>query len=364
MDTNLLTLAINIVEFLIALGILAGLHEFGHFIVSKACGIEVEEFGFGFPPRMVKLFTWGGTQFTFNWIPFGAFVRPKGENDPNVPGGLGAASPWARLGVLLGGPITNLLVGVFLFALLFTQTGAPDTHSVQIIAVNEKSPAALAGIQTGDIVVKVSSQPVTSMESLSAVVRENLGKEITLTLRRDTQTIETKAVPRVDPPEGEGALGITMSNPVVPITWFKALPFAAQVTYEQMRTLILLPGRLIQGQVAPEQARVVGPKGMFDIYQQARIRDEADTSAASTPLLGLNTIWLLGTISIALGLTNLFPIPALDGGRILFVLPELIFRKRVRPEYENMVHTIGFALLLAFMVYVTMQDFLNPIVLP
>ncbi|HOD05757.1 MAG TPA: site-2 protease family protein, partial [Anaerolineaceae bacterium] len=110
-----MTSLLRILEFILALGVLVFLHELGHFLVSRFFKIEIEEFGFGFPPRMVKLFKLGGTDFTINWIPFGAFVRPKGENDPEVSGGLASANPWVRLAVLLGGPVMNLLTGVILF---------------------------------------------------------------------------------------------------------------------------------------------------------------------------------------------------------------------------------------------------------
>src|SRR4030043_1422295 len=104
-----------IVEFIFALGALIFIHEFGHFIACKLLKIEVEEFGFGYPPRALKLFTLGGTKFTLNWIPFGGFVRPKGENDPSIAGGMAAASPWKRIAVLLAGPTMNLLTAVILF---------------------------------------------------------------------------------------------------------------------------------------------------------------------------------------------------------------------------------------------------------
>jgi regulator of sigma E protease len=156
-----------------------------------------------------------------------------------------------------------------------------------------------------------------------------------------------------------------MSNPIVPITWYQAVPFAAYFTYEQAHQLILLPGRLIQGQVSPQQSRLVGPVGMFDIYAQARTRDEqSSTAAGGAQPPAVNTLFLIATISVALGLTNLLPIPALDGGRIIFVLPEILIHKRVPPQYENMVHLIGFAALILIMVYVTTQDIMNPIVLP
>ncbi|HEX2979838.1 MAG TPA: site-2 protease family protein, partial [Anaerolineaceae bacterium] len=121
------------------------------------------------------------------------------------------------------------------------------------------------------------------------------------------------------------------------------------------------PGRLIRGQTSSDEARLVGPKAMFDIYSEARRRDsEAASSPISEP--AVNVLWFVGSISVALGLTNLLPIPALDGGRIIFVIPEIILRRRIPQQYENLVHLIGFAALLLLMSYITIQDFTNPII--
>ncbi len=128
--------------------------------------------------------------------------------------------------------------------------------------------------------------------------------------------------------------------------------------------MALLPGRLIAGSIPPDQARVVGPVGMFNIYQQARARDTQDQAAQNPQTPAVNTLLLMAFISVALGITNLLPIPALDGGRILFVLPELITRRRVKPEFENTVHMIGFALLILLLVVITTNDLLHPIALP
>lgn len=369
---------VNFVIFIIAFGLLVFLHEFGHYLMSKLFHIEVEEFGFGFPPRMVKLFQFHETEFTLNWIPFGAFVRPKGENDPNVTGGLAAASPWARLLVLFGGPLMNLITGILLFSLVFTKMGAPDTSKVLIVEVNSGSPAQSAGLQVNDVVQKINDTAILSTAQLSTVVHENLGKDIAITVDRGGKQVVLHAMPRQNPPAGQGALGITMSNPYRPMNWLQSLPYATQITYQQGRALLTLPFQLLSGQASAQDARFVGPKGIFDIYSAARTRDQQETTAAANPSqgqggqsqgqtvfgLGLNTLGFLATISIALGFTNLLPIPALDGGRILFVLPEILLRRRVPAQYENAIHLIGFTLLILLMIYVTTQDFINPVINP
>jgi regulator of sigma E protease len=357
---------LRIGEFIIAFGLLVFLHELGHYVFAKLFNIEIEEFGFGFPPRLVKLFQFRETEVTLNWIPFGAFVRPKGENDPAVPGGLAAANPWARLAVLFGGPLANIVTGILLFSFLFAQLGAPDTSRVLIVGVNPNSPAQEAGILPDDIVTHVNNEEIDSTNELSQVVRQNLGQEIQISLLRDGQTYQTSAVPRVNPPEGEGALGITMSNPVREMGYLESLPHAGQMAFQQGRMLLSLPFMLLSGQASPEESRLVGPKGIYDIYSAVRERDDEMVGEPDQrePLIGLNTIGFLATISIALAFTNLLPIPALDGGRILFVLPEILFRRRIPAQYENMVHLIGFAVLILLMIYVTTQDIINPIVLP
>jgi regulator of sigma E protease len=361
--SSALSLAVQIVEFILAIGIMAFLHESGHFLVSRLFKIEVEEFGFGFPPRMVKLFTWKGTLFSLNWIPFGAFVRPKGENDPDVPGGLSSSSPWARLFVFLGGPVMNILTGIILFTIVFSHTGLPNTSVVQIVDVSAASPAALANLLPGDVLTSINGQKVDSMQALSQNVQSNLGKLITIDYLRQTKPGQVQLTPRVNPPQGQGALGIVMGNPIMTISWYQAVPFAAQVTFEQAKQLILLPVHLIQGSTAQNAVRFVSPKGMFDIYQQVQTQD-AQASTTGQPSGSVNTLWFLAAVSVAFGLTNLLPLPALDGGHILFVLPEIFLRRRVPARFEAVVHLVGFFALIALMIYITTQDFINPIKLP
>jgi regulator of sigma E protease len=358
----------TIIEFIILFGLLIFFHELGHFIVCRIFKIEVEEFGFGFPPRMLTLGKFQGTIISLNWIPFGGFVRPKAESDASVEGGLASANPWVRMAVALGGPVTNLAIGIVLFSLVFIQAGVPDRSRVQIFSVNEDSPAYQAGLQSGDVFVRINDEPIDSQEELSAMVQQNRGNEITIVVDRDGQQLESRAVPRVNPPPNQGALGISMGNPTIEIGMLEAVPMAAQATYEQARMLISLPGQLIAGQVQPDQARFVGPKGIYDMYAQAREMDEEVTAVVPTEEIptppAIFTLSLMAMLSVALGLTNLLPIPALDGGRILFTLPEILTGKRIPQEYENLVHLIGFAALIILMIYVTTQDIINPIQIP
>ncbi len=350
-----------IFEFVASLVVLIIVHEFGHFIAARLLKVEVEEFGIGFPPRALTLFKAGGTIFSLNWIPLGGFVRPKGENDPNVPGGLAAASPWVRLAVLFAGPLMNLLTGAILYAVIFLQIGQPDLTRVEILEVAANSPAAQAGLLPGDIVVSVADQPITSTQSLHDTIYANLDTEVEVKIERGGEIVTTKLVPRSSPPEGEGAIGIVMGNPLLPVGPVDAFYQGGNAVYQQSISLLLLPGRALRGELSPEEGRLVGYKGMYDIYSEVR---EQDQLAAPGAPRGINTLAFIAAISVSLGLLNLFPVPALDGGRILFTLPEIVLRRRVPPAYENLINLVSFSLLILLMIYVNVQDFVNPVSLP
>lgn len=360
--TTLWSTVLNILEFILAFGALVFLHELGHFIAARSNKIEVEEFGFGYPPKIIKLFRAGGTDFTLNWIPFGGFCRMKGEaGDTMEVGSFAAANPWRRLATLLGGPVTNLLIGMLLIAFLFTRMGAPDLTKVKIVDISANSPAA-SQLMVGDIISQLDGQPVDSINKLTELVKPNLGNEVTLTILRDGKPIEIKITPRVNSPEGEGAMGVAISNPVTKISYLQAIPMAFISTMDQGYQLLMLPVRLISGQIAPKDARMVSVKGIYDIFAQVQTIDKQE-AAIDPSVKGLNILNFLAMISIALGFTNLLPIPALDGGHIIFLIPEILFKKRVKPELEGRVHFIGYVILMGLMVVMVINDIINPVIL-
>jgi regulator of sigma E protease len=203
---------------------------------------------------------------------------------------------------------------------------------------------------------------IDSIDQLRSVVSSKLGTQVQFTLLRNNQQLTISLIPRVNPPEGQGSMGVVLTNPVIALNWFQAVPYAVSMTAQQIGEFFMLPVRLIQGQIPADQARLVSPVGMYDIYSQVRAA-EAPSEANNPGLAVLNILYFFGFISIALGITNLLPIPAVDGGRILFVLPELILHKKVPQSYENAIQAAGFTLLLLLMAFLFIQDIINPIVL-
>jgi len=348
-----------IIEFVFVLGALIFVHEFGHLIACKLLGIEVEEFGFGYPPRALKLFELGGTKFTLNWIPFGGFVRPKGQDDPSISGGLAAASPWKRIAVLMAGPIMNLLTALVLFFTIYSVIGyLPVRNRVELVQIVPNSPAAQADLQVGDVLVSVGGVNIRSLDTVRNEIYANLGKPLDFVYERHGST-QTVTITPLSNPGSSGAVGIGMSYPMKPYTVLGAIPESAQSLYDYVKELFSLLGRIIRGQSTASEGRLMGIKGMFDLY--ASVRESAGTPGVP---VAVNVMVFIASISISLGVMNLLPIPALDGGRIAFALPEIVIHRRIPPKYEVWVNFISFALLILLMIFINLQDFIHPITTP
>jgi regulator of sigma E protease len=309
-----------------------------------------------------------GTEYTVNWLPLGGFMRPKGENDPDAPGGLAAASPWIRLGVLVAGPAMNLIAGVLVYSLIFAQTGVPNPGQVILVEVSPNSPAEQAGLMAGDLIVSANDKSIASTEAIRTIIYANMDQPVTVVYERDGEQYSTTVVPSSERTAEEGATGVLLGNPVEKASLLAAVSLGFRVTGMQIVEILTLPARLIQGTIPADQARFIGLKGMYDFMSQAVTRDQQTRqdqasqpagSTAETPTY--YTLMLIATLTISLGIFNLLPFPALDGGRIIFLLPELIFRRRVPPRIENTVHAVGITLLLVLMLYINVMDFVNPI---
>lgn len=353
----------SIIGFILILTPVILIHEIGHFIAARLSKIKVDEFGLGFPPRAVTLFERNGTKYSLNWIPLGGFVRPAGEDDPNIPGGLASASKRARFFVLVAGSVANLILALALFTILFSLP-QPVTQ-VGIADVVPGSPAAVANLQIDDVLVEVNGQPIDGdFRILSSEISANAGSEVTLLVDRNGRLETITAIPRVPgtyDSTKEGALGISMTSletgEVTQMGPISAFGLSAYTIYDIVYSTLTLPVKVLQNQVAASEARVVSVVG---ISQMAGVATRSSVENQRVQ----DVIWMTAVISVALGFTNLLPIPALDGGRILFVIIEAIRGRRLEPEREGMVHAIGMALLLGLMVMLIIKDIIDPIVLP
>ena len=346
----------DLILFLFVIGSLLLGHELGHFIAARLRGVKVDEFGIGFPPRILTLFEAGGTKYTLNWIPLGGFVRPAGEDDPDVPDGLASSSKTTRALVLAAGPAANVILAFLAFQFAF-RFAAPNLDQVIIAEVSPNTPAFDAGIMEGDLVVDVSGVQVDSFQSIQTEILEGVGEELDMTLEREGEIILLTVEPRTEWPEDEGPLGVTLGHPLAEMNWGRATRNALDSMQAQVIGLLSLPGRLIAGQATQEEARISGLKGIHDMLAWASAVDRS----SERPFITLN---IIGVISLGLALANLLPIPALDGGRLMFVLFEALLGRRISPQFEGFAHAIGFTFLLILMVYFNLQDFINPIALP
>ena len=347
---------LGILVFILVLSILVLVHELGHFFVAKRAGILVEEFGFGIPPRIFgkKI---GETIYSINLFPFGGFVRLHGENSEdevkNVKRAFITQSKKVRTAIICAGVSMNFILAIFAFAAVYTFSGIPkDTGEVKIIEVQDAGPAKSSGFKAGDVIVEVGNVKVYTSDEFVSEVNKYLDSEASFLVKRedDNQNIALSAIPRKNPPKGEGALGVIVSNVDVyyPPVWqrpflgiyfgFKEALFWTGIIISGLFSMI----KGLAGGIVPKD--VAGPVGIYALTSQA----------ASLGIFYL--INFVGVLSVNLAILNILPIPALDGGRLLFVFIESVVGKKVVPKVENIVHTVGMALLLLLLLAITFND--------
>lgn len=334
------------------IGSLILFHELGHFIAARLTGVRVDEFGLGFPPRLLTLFRAGGTRFTLNLIPLGGFVRPVGEDDPTVPGGLASASKRVRFAVVSAGALTNLIIAWLVLAAGFAG-GWPDRVAISLVV--EGSPAEQSGLLAGDVVLEADGHTIHYQVQLAQAVVDHLGEPLSLTVQRDSSELELVITPRTEWPEDQGPMGVELTILEVQYAPLAALVRAGQEVGLYVQDTLLLPSRILRGEIPLAAARPIGLVGLKQISDRAV--EVAQQAQRWTPL-----IHLTAAISVALGVSNLLPLPALDGGRLMFILIEAVRGRRLSPEREGRAHIIGFVVLLTLMVVINALDILYPVV--
>jgi regulator of sigma E protease len=426
-------------------------HEFGHFIASRMVGIDVLEFGIGFPPRLWRYWRARGslmigkqkviipsntelpfdtktavphvveatadevrgklilrsikfaatedgqvapesapkkkpvkpmpetgavrltgplneihigTEFTLNWIPLGGFVLPKGEDNPDIRGGLASAAAWKRIFMLLAGAAMNLLTAVIVYSILFTQAGIPDTSRVIISDLVSGKVAETAGFKSGDAIKSVDGTAITTTDQLIGIINSHPNEALTITVQRGDQTLNITVTPQLDPIDNKGRIGVYIGYPIRPArSWFETIPLSFQTTYAAAQQLLALPGRFIAGTVTSQEAQIGGPRTVWNLFQQAVARDTASrqtTSTGTAPTPSYYTLLTIISLCITVGVANLLPIPALDGGRIFMSLIEVVIRRPIPAKYQAAINGAGFIIMLLLLGAFYIKDIISP----
>lgn len=337
------------IAFVVVFGSLVFIHELGHFLAARLAGVQVDEFGIGFPPRLAKLGTWRGTSITLNWLPIGGFVR-LAEEDPSNPNSLAAKSRLARTLVHSAGSLMNLLLAFTLFTAtyLYGTLVQVDEPGAGILMVAAGSPAEEAGLQPYDNIISIAGEPIDDSDEVVAIIQDHLGQPIAFVVEREGHTLPPITItPRVNAPENEGAVGISLHLPFARRSFpvWQAVPMGFRATLYTAENIIWAIQAAIRRQLDLQLTGVIG------IYTMT-------AKAAETGIVRLAQF--AASLSVNLFLLNLLPLPALDGGKLVFIVLEFLRRgKRVPPEKESMVHAIGMVLLLLVMVVITVADYMR-----
>jgi len=345
----------DILIFVIALSVLVLVHELGHFFAAKITGVRVEEFGLGLPPKIISKKKWG-TVWSLNWLPIGGFCKLFGE-DVNEKDAIKnkdsfvTKNPWQKGLIVLGGVLMNLVLAVVIFATVYTILGVPkETDKVKIIGVAKNSPAEVAGLKEEDWIKSVGGVEIKKASELTAEIEKYKGKEINLLIDRQGQAQVLPVQVREKAPEGEGLMGLVISNTEMQkIKWyefykgigagFKEAYFWGKIIGGGVYQMI---AGLFTGNVPKD---VTGPIGMYKA-----------TSSIRNSQGFLAMVHFFGVVSVNLAVVNVLPFPALDGGRIVFVVYELLTKKRANEKFEMIVNNVGMMILLGLILLVTVGD--------
>lgn len=319
----------------------------------------MEEFGLGYPPRMfakkIK-----GTVYSINWLLFGGFVKLLGEELEEIrrikksDGGrtFWAKSKKARTAVIIAGVLANFVLAVVCFSIVYSFVGIPTkTGRIGIIGLVENAPAAQAGFLEGDVVLSLDSVVIEGMDQFIELINQGKGSQVAVRVKRGKEELVLLVVPRKDPPEGEGALGVVISDMEMKKHPIWQMPFYGTIegfkeAFAWIGLVInglgkMLGSLITEGQIPKE---IAGPVGILQITSGV---------ARSGVLMILQFI---GVLSVNLAVINILPFPALDGGRLIFIGYELVARKKPNPKIEHWVNLIGMVALLLLIVLITAND--------
>jgi regulator of sigma E protease len=347
---------------LLSLITLVTLHELGHFLTAKKFGVKVEEFGIGYPPRIVgKKF--GGTIYSLNWLPFGAFVKMPGETEASDdPDSFSKKPVWQRMIIVLAGVISFWIMAAILFSIVIG-IGAPTAISdeesandavVQIASIDKDSPAESAGLKVGDNIIEIKTSlaetqfiKINKVDDLQNFINSTKGQELTLKIERGSEVFDVSVLTRENPPSGQGPLGVALLRVALKnYPWWQAGWRGILATLNMTWSIILgyyqAIANIFNGQ--PSGVEMTGPVGIVSLFSQVS-------------QLGVNYfLQFVGMVAVYVAIFNILPIPSVDGGKFLFLIIEAIKRKPISQKVEQGITTVCFSLLLLLMAFVTVKD--------
>ncbi len=349
----------TIIIFILTLALLVLVHEFGHFIAAKKQGVKVEEFGFGLPPRLFGIKK-GETLYSINLLPIGGFVKLYGEEYHEIKNkslskrAFINKNSWQKSLIIIAGVIGNLILGWTLISYLFTQGVPVPSNKVTVEKIINNSPAEKAGLKEKDIILtfytptaQVSPTKLKDSDQLIALSKKYAGQLVQITFLRNGKQLSANITPRKNPPKGEGPIGVVITSfEEKKFPWYQA-PFyglieAAKITYRIAVEIFKVLVKLITFQ--KPQVDVAGPVGIAH-YAQTAIK------------FGKNAyLELIALLSFNLAIINILPFPALDGGRLMFVIYEGITKKKLNKNVEKYANLIGILILLSLAVVITIND--------
>jgi regulator of sigma E protease len=345
-------MGMTLFSFIIVLGVLIFFHELGHFLVARLFGVGVEKFSLGFGPRIFgkKI---GITDYRISAIPLGGYVKMIGEepdaevDSADIEMSFMHKHPLKKMLIVFAGPVFNVLLAVLIY--FFMCHFSPQIMGLSkpsIGKVETDSPAQAAGLKKGDLITAIDGVTVSKWEDVVDIIKKGKGKTVTVSILREESNLNVSITPRFQKERGQYLIGIYYSGEIVDLNPFQALVKSITYTYNRVSDVVLFVGKLILGKFPAEKA-LGGPISIAAISGQM-------VRAGLWPFL-----WMIAFISINLAILNLFPLPPLDGGHILFFGIELIFRKSVNLRVREITQAIGFFLLITLMVYVFYIDIMR-----
>lgn len=342
----------TIIYFILILGIVVLIHEFGHFIFAKKAGIYVYEFSIGMGPQLFKFHRKNDeTEYSIRLLPIGGYVQMAGEDmeeeESDIPKEKQMTNKkwYQRFLTIIAGILFNFLLAIVIFFIVGLVNGVP-TDTTTVAEVTKDSAALEAGLQSGDVIEKINGKTILSSDHLMLLVQVNGKETMDVVVDRDGKEVALEITPKKVEVDDQVTYqyGFSLNNTVVH-NFFAAVKYGFTKMFSLLHQMILIIGYLIIGKLS--LSSLAGPVGIYTVVEQS----------AEAGLMSL--VYLVGFLSLNVGFINLLPIPAFDGGRILFLIIEKIKGSRVNPKVENTIHALGFIFLMILMVLITYNDIMR-----